>query len=95
MTRQTREAKGKAKEKAQIAPVSLGGLSVAPVVAALLLEDMVCTIKHYTKCVADTTGTSAELAKKLMLLVVEFALQGKVSCLERPALQVIRATTDV
>ena len=30
-----------------------------------------------------------------MLLCVEFALEGEVSCLERPALQVIRATSDV
>ena len=80
--------KGKAKGKAKV-------LSVAPVAAASLVGDMVGTIRHFTGCLADTTSTSAQLANKLMLLCVEFALEGKVSCLERPALQVILATSDV
>ena len=74
--------------RAQTAPVSSGVLSVATVAAASLVEDMVGTIKNYTECLADTTSTSAELANKLVLLCVEFALESKVSCLERPALQV-------
>ena len=60
--------------------------------AGSLVEDMIGTIKHCTECLADATSTSAELANKLMLLCMEFALEGKVSCLGRPALQVIRAT---
>ena len=86
--------KGKAMGKTKAAPVSSSVLSVT-VAAASLFEDMVGTIKHNTGCLVDTTSTSAELANKLMLLCVEFALEGKVSCLERPALQVIRAATDV
>ena len=89
------KAKRKAKGKANAVPVSSGVLSVAPVAAASLIEDMVGTIKHYTECLADTTSTSAELANKLMLLCMEFALEGRASCLERRALQVIRATSDV
>ena len=88
------KAQGKAKGKASAAPVSSGVLSVAPVAATSLVEDMVGTIKHYAECLADTTSTSAELENKLMLLRVEFAFEGKVSCLETPALQVIRATSD-
>ena len=73
----------------------LRACSLSPVAAASLVEDMVGTIKHYMECLADTMSASAELANKLMLLCVEFALEGKVSCLERPALQVIRATNNV
>ena len=89
------KAKGKAKGKANAAPFSSGVLCVALVAAASLLEDMVGTIKQYMECLADTTSTSAELANKLTLLCVEFAVEGKLSWVARPALQVIRATSDV
>ena len=51
------KAKGTAKWKANVAPVSSGGFSVASVAAMSLVEDMVGTSKHNTECLAETTST--------------------------------------